>query len=106
MTRKHPFPRPIARFLQLEGGYYGTLDLVAITRDRLELQLGADFVQFTREQAEDLRDAVQKFLELDADGDADGRPLERSVEDVVAAAVIAEERDPVRGRRRRKRETA
>ena len=65
--KPHPrkFPRTIARFLQLQGGQYGTLDLVAITDDSLELLLGADFVRFTREQAEDLRDAVQKFLAIE-----------------------------------------
>ena len=63
---KHPrkFPREIARFLHLEGGQYGTLDLLAMTAHTLELQTGADFVLFTREQATDLRDAVQKFLDL------------------------------------------
>jgi hypothetical protein len=105
MSRKHPtahpFPRPIARFTQLEGGLYGTLDLVAIARDRLELQLGADFVQFSREQAEELRDAVQRFLELDADGDRDDRRGEISSEDVVAAAVVVEERSRGRAPRRR-----
>ena len=64
MTKTHSrkFPRPVARFVQLQGGQYGTVDLLAITDDVLELQLGGDFVRFTRDQAEDLRDAVQKFL--------------------------------------------
>ena len=59
------FPRHIARFRHLQGGQYGTLELVALTDDTLELQLGSDFVQFTREQAEDLREAVKKFLCLE-----------------------------------------
>lgn len=60
----HGYPRPIARFIQLEGGQYGTIDMTALTPHRLEFQLGVDFVQFTRKQAEDLRDAVQLFIDL------------------------------------------
>jgi hypothetical protein len=68
--RRHPhhlgFPRQVARFLHLEGGQYGTLELIALTPHQLEMQLGADFVRFTRRQAEDLRDAVQVFLDFGA----------------------------------------
>jgi hypothetical protein len=82
MSKKHPpkFPRPIARFLQLEGGQYGTCDLVALTRHQLELQLGGDFVDFTRAQAGDLRDAVQKFLDLEDRTDEELEEAERAVE--------------------------
>lgn len=58
------FPRPIARFLQLEGGQYGTVDLIALDPHHLEMQLGGDFVRFTRDQAKDFRDAIQLFIEL------------------------------------------
>jgi hypothetical protein len=60
----HGFPRPIARFLQLEGGQYGTVEVTALTPHQLEVQLGMDFVRFNRREAEGLRDAVQGFLEL------------------------------------------
>jgi hypothetical protein len=92
MSKKHHprFPRPIARFLQLEGGQYGTCDLCAVTRHRLELQLGGDFVYFTREQASDLRDAVQKFLDLEGQTDEELAEAERA----VAVAVGAAERVP------------
>jgi hypothetical protein len=106
------FPRTVARFLQLEGGQYGTLDLVAITDDKLELQLGADFVQFTREQAEDLRDAVQKFLDYERDEkDArEDRREERAIGRAILEAEEALEREPESppppARRRRTRATA
>ncbi len=92
------FPREIARFLQLEGGQYGTVDLVALTAHILELQTGSDFVQFTREQAADLRDALQKFLDL---GEHEPAGEQEAVE--VVAEVI--ERNQA-GRRRRARASA
>ena len=61
------FPRPIARFIQLEGGQYGTVDLVALTPHQLEMQLGGDFVRFSRDQAQDFRDAIQLFINLGAE---------------------------------------
>jgi hypothetical protein len=108
--RQHPhhhgFPRPVARFLQLEGGQYGTVDLIALTPHDLEMQLGADFVQFTRKQAEDFRDAVQCFLDF---GDERRRPPPRTgveaeivdeVEAVVAEREVIEEALPRRRRGR------
>ena len=87
------FPRPIARFLQLQGGQYGTLDLLALTDDTLELQLGGDFVQFTREQAEDLLEAVQKFLCLEEEEEErrERRREERAEEVVEEVVEVVEE---------------
>jgi hypothetical protein len=110
-TKQHhhrKFPRTIARFLQLEGGQYGTLDLVALTEETLELQLGADFVQFTREQAEDLRDAVQTFLDVEcAEEPKRGDRVEERVEERVE--VVENElpsEPPVPTRRKRARATS
>jgi hypothetical protein len=64
-TKKHRFPRRLGRFINLEGGLYGTLDLVAITDRLLELQTGEDFVRFDRHQAKNLRDTIDKFLAFD-----------------------------------------
>ena len=64
-TRRHRFPRRLGRFINLEGGLYGTLDLVAITDELLELQTGEDFVRFDRAQAKNLRDTIDKFLAFD-----------------------------------------
>lgn len=99
MSRKHIFPHPIARFSELEGGLYGTVDLIARTRERLEFQLGADFVYFSRKEADELREAVTRFLEIDAERDS----AESISEEVVA--VVAEERSRGRAPRRRARET-
>jgi hypothetical protein len=49
----------------LEGGLYGTLDMVAITDKLLELQTGEDFIRFDRHQAKNLRDTIDKFLAFD-----------------------------------------
>ena len=64
-TKKHRFPRRLGRFINLEGGLYGQLDLVAITATLLELQTGEDFVRFDRHQATNLRDTIDKFLAFD-----------------------------------------
>jgi hypothetical protein len=72
------FPHTISRFTALEGGQYGTADLVAITPETLEFQLGGDFVQFSRRQAEQLRNAVDRFLELDDDDRDSERPKHHS----------------------------
>ena len=59
---KAPLPGRLGRFINLEGGPYGQLDLVAITATLLELQTGEDFVRFDRHQATNLRDTIDKFL--------------------------------------------
>jgi hypothetical protein len=65
-VHKHRFPRKLGRFLNLEGGMFGTLDLLAITPHVLELQTGdSDFIRFDRAQAENLRETIEKFLALD-----------------------------------------
>lgn len=100
----HPqFPRAITRFFQLEGGQYGTVEMTALTAHKLEVQLGADFVQFTRKQAEDLRDAVQTFLDLGAEHPP--RPHGSSEEVVEKIEEIVERREIVEEvpRRRRRR---
>src|SRR5437016_4144062 len=82
------FPRQIARFLHLQGGQYGTLVLMALTDDTLELQLGGDFVQFTREQSEDLRDAVQKFLCLESEEAERRERPEKERAEAIAEEVV------------------
>jgi len=86
-THRH-FPRQIARFQHLQGGQYGTLVLIALTDDTLELQLGGDFVQFTREQAEDLRDAVQKFLCLEEEEEERREYREEERAEEIAEEVV------------------
>ena len=82
-TKKHRFPRRLGRFINLEGGLYGTLDMVAITDKLLELQTGEDFIRFDRHQAKNLRDTIDKFLAFDHEH------LEERVE-VEGAAVAVE----------------
>jgi preprotein translocase subunit YajC len=73
-TQQHPknkhhhprFPRMLGRFINLEGGIYGSLELIAITDQALEVQWGdSDFLRFDRDQATNLRDTIDKFLALD-----------------------------------------
>jgi len=82
-TKKLRFPRRLGRVINLEGGLYGTLDMVAITDRLLELQTGEDFVRFDRHQAKNLRDTIDKFLAFDHHE----HPEER-VEEVGAAVAV------------------
>ncbi len=101
-TKHHRFPRKMGRFINLEGGLYGTLDLVAITADLLELQTGEDFIRFDRAQATNLRDTLDKFLAFDKHAAG----AEEEVEATVVVDEVAEEQETVtrarRPRRRRK----
>jgi hypothetical protein len=93
-TRRHRFPRRLGRFINLEGGLYGTLDLVAITDVLLELQTGEDFVRFDRAQAKNLRDTIDKFLAFDHHHEH--HPAEELIEEegaVVEAQMIEESRE-------------
>ncbi len=87
----------------LEGGAYGEIVLKAITRHQMELDLGNEFVLFTREQVCALRDAIHCFLELD-ERFAERRE-ERREEKAIEHAIeeVAEEIVDARPRRRRPR---
>lgn len=110
MAREKEFPKQIARLDGLEGGQFGEVILKALTRHRMELEMGDDFVTFTRAQATTLRDAVTRFLDLDRECEEhrEERREERNEEHELGHAVqeiadvvaheIAEERP-----RRRKR---
>jgi hypothetical protein len=65
--RKHHscYPVTVARYFNLQGGTYGTIDLIAPDDDHLELQLGGDFVRLTRNQVEELRCGLKSFLDLE-----------------------------------------
>ncbi len=90
-TKKHRFPRRLGRFINLEGGLYGTLDLVAITDRLLELQTGEDFVRFDRHQAKNLRDTIDKFLAFDHHEHPEGRVEVQGA--AVAVEMIEEARE-------------
>ncbi len=97
-TAKHPrYPRKLGRFINLEGGLYGSLDLVALSKDVLELQTGEDFVRFDHHQATNLRDSIDKFLADKHDGE--------EVEEVAVAEVVAETDVTRRASRRPRRRT-
>jgi hypothetical protein len=92
------FPRTLERFQNLDGGVYGTLDVLAITVEQLELQTGDDYVRFDRAQATLLRDTIDRFLAFDKHDE--GAEL-AAVADAVAE-VEAEAMEP-RPRRHRHR---
>lgn len=74
MSREHHrsrFPIAIARFAELQGGQYGTIDLLALTRHDLEVRMGGDYVEFPRARVLELRNALDRFLEL-GEGERDG----------------------------------
>ncbi len=115
-TRHHAFPRKLGRFINLEGGLYGTLDLVAITGDVLEFQTGEDFIRFDREQATNLRDTIDKFLAFERrEPRGEGREVAEieqveveAVEQTENAEAVAavEEQVVRRPRRHRRRKSA
>ena len=118
MTRENHrihFPHTISRFTALEGGQYGTADLIALSRRQLEVRLGGDFVDFSHKQAIELRNAVDRFLDLCEDREcrahhhphspSDGRievveKIEEIIEERVEERVDAQARE--RGPRRKK----
>ncbi len=77
MSKEHHrirFPHALARFSELQGGQYGTVDLLALTRHELEVRMGGDYVEFPRARVIELRDVLDRFLELGEghhDGDRD-----------------------------------
>jgi hypothetical protein len=102
--KHHAFPRKLGRFINLEGGLYGALDIVAITREVLELQTGEDFIRFDRDQATNLRDTLDKFLSFDKDDDEGTR--EEGGQDVEAEVVVEEQEVVTRPRRPRRRKAS
>ena len=96
-TKHQAFPRKLGRFINLEGGLYGTLDMVAITADLLELQTGEDFIRLDREQATNLRDTLDKFLTFDK------HTQEQETEEAEVAVVVEEQETITRARRPRRR---
>jgi hypothetical protein len=90
-TKKHRFPRRLGRFINLEGGLYGTLDMVAITDKLLELQTGEDFIRFDRHQAKNLRDTIDKFLAFDRHEHPEERVEEEGA--TIAVEMIEEARE-------------
>ena len=86
-TKRHRFPRRLGRFINLEGGLYGQLDLVAITATLLELQTGEDFVRFDRHQAKNLRDTIDKFLAFEHH-EHHHQVVEEAVEEEGAAVAV------------------
>ena len=58
---KH-FPKPLISFRKLQGGQFGTLDVQATDPHYVQLALGNDFVQVTREQWVALRCSVDRFF--------------------------------------------
>ncbi|MGH7280624.1 MAG: hypothetical protein ACRELY_03805 [Polyangiaceae bacterium] len=110
MSREREFPKVIARLDGLEGGQYGEIILKALTRHRMELELGNDFVTFTRVEATKLRDAVTHFLDLERECEErrEEKQEERKEERVLGhavkeiAEVVAHEVAETRPRRRKR----
>lgn len=71
----HPDRRPpfrglakyTLRFSKLDGGQFGEVTFTATSPMKLEMQMGDDFVRFTREQVGELVHALQHFLAIAQD---------------------------------------
>jgi hypothetical protein len=65
MKKQHPlhhrFPRTLITFQNLEGGSYGTLTMIAVNLDTLEIRLGNDFVRINSDGASDIAEACARF---------------------------------------------
>ena len=58
----HPrFPQTLIAFQNLEGGSYGTLSMIALTCDTLEVRLGNDFVRINADGASQIAQALECF---------------------------------------------
>jgi len=103
--RRHAAQRAhlLASFRGLEGGSYGTIDLRALSADRLEMTLGADFVYLTRAQAEALAGALGTFIARTTTAEARRPAVQEVVERVDEREdVVAVEEKPIRRRRTRR----
>jgi hypothetical protein len=93
----HRYPQTLVSFQHLEGGSYGTLTLIAIDRDTLEVRLGSDFVRMNADGASHVAEACARF--------AGGPPPEIVVEEVEEeerdVVVEVERAEPKLGRARR-----
>ena len=101
----HQFPQPLVRLSGLEGGAYGEIYLKALSRHRVELDLGNEFVTFDREQVREVKDALCRFLEMEEryEEQRAERKEEKEIGEAVEAIAheIAEEIHPRPSRRRR-----
>lgn len=61
---KPKYPANLLRITGLEGGQYGTIDVIARAHDMLELNYGGDFSDLSRTDVEALIDALQRFLAM------------------------------------------
>jgi len=57
----HRFPQTLIAFQNLEGGSYGTLSMIAVTSDTLEVRLGNDFVRVNADGAAHIAEACARF---------------------------------------------
>jgi hypothetical protein len=101
-TKKATFPRMLGRFINLEGGLYGFLDLVAISREVLELQTGEDFVRFDHEQAKNLRDTIDKFLAFEHPHTSASSAVTGTNEGTEVAEIVVQEDEQLVARRPRR----
>jgi hypothetical protein len=75
----HKYPQTLVAFQHLEGGSYGTLSLVAIDRDTLEVRLGSDFVRMNADGASHVAEACARFAggppEIIVEAEDEGRDV-------------------------------
>ena len=103
---RHPFPKKLISFRNLQGGQYGTLDVTARDVGLVELAMGGDYVWLTPDQWIALRAAIDPIFDLETDKetvvvatDPKGHPIVIEEVERVVTRKRASQRSPQRKQR-------
>jgi hypothetical protein len=84
------FPMLLARLDHLQGGTYGNILMRALSKERVELQLGGDYVLLTTADARTLHTAFGRYLAVvDAERSATTRGTPVVVDEEAVEIVVA-----------------
>jgi hypothetical protein len=99
MTTHHRFPKSLLTLEDLEGGDFGTLEVTALDRNTVQIELGGDYVALDRSQWAAVRAAIDPLFGVDLEVDVTAT-TDNDGDEVVDAEVV-ERVPPARPRRRR-----
>jgi hypothetical protein len=88
-TKHHRFPKQILSLANLRGGDFGTLEITAIDRTRVELTLGGDNIVLTRDDWAKVRSAVDPLFGVEVEVDVTvTEPDGEVIEERIVASVL------------------